>query len=94
VDAQLQIGEDGASVVLAVYELPGGILGARRWVKLYPTRDDLCADAERLQILSAQNAGDLKRFPNDRAIPVLAASIPNPKETLRTFDFFPVTQEH
>jgi hypothetical protein len=80
-------------VVMAVYEMPGAILPHRRWVKAYPSRADAAWDAERLGLVSPNMATALKEHPLDQVIPALSAYVRDPKETLRSFVFFPITQE-
>ena len=79
---------------MSVYELPGGILPLSRWMKTYPSRADACWDAEQLGLVSPAMAQALKALPRGQDIPALPAYVRDPKETLRTFGLYSLTQLH
>jgi hypothetical protein len=92
--AQLQMGHSDAWTFVTVYEHPPAILPGLRWIKAYPSREDAAWDAEQLGLISPTTASELNKLPLGQEVPALSAYIRNPKETLRTFELFPLTQAH
>ena len=92
--AQLQFGEVDGLAVMVVYETPHTLGVDCRWIKTYPSRADACWDAERLALLPPATASAVKDLPSGVEIPALPAYVRDPKETLRTFVFFPLSQAH
>ena len=93
-NAQLQMGQSDDWTVVTVYEYPPTILPGLRWIKAYYSSADAAWDAEQLGLISPATASDLNKLPAGQEVPALSAYIRNPKETLRTFELFPLTQAH
>ncbi len=62
-------------------------------MKAYASRGDAAWDVERLEILPPSTTQALRAIPPDQVVPPLAGFVRDPKETLRSFTFFPITQE-
>jgi hypothetical protein len=82
--SQLQLCEFEDFSMLIVHE-EGDIQTRRRWIRMYANREAMGFDVERLGIAIIRN-NPLGEEPLQ-----LPTFIPNTKETLRLFDFFPIT---
>ena len=88
--SQLQLCEFEDFSMLIVHE-EGDIQTRRRWIRMYASREAMGFDVERLGIVVPGIAAIIRNNPLGEEPLQLPTFIPNTKETLRLFDFFPIT---
>jgi hypothetical protein len=76
--------------MLIVHE-DGDIQTRRRWMRMYPNREAMGYDVERLGMVIPGIAAIIRNHPLGDVPLQLPTFIPNTKVTLRLFDFFPLT---